>query len=143
MRSLAGWFVLAALAACTEHGRGGPVPGSDADPCGDLGCASGPGTLTLTVIDGGTGQPILGSPETRDLTFTANGDALPFTCSAVVQPGTACPSWQLSIVGMFDIEIAAPGHLPETITALIQGPEGCCGIGPSTTASVTLKPDTI
>jgi len=122
------------MTSCIEHGSSGPDP----DPCAGLGCASGPGTLTLTVLDQATGQPVAG-----ELTFTADGQTLPFTCSAVVDPTTACPSWQLSIEGAFDVEVTALGYRPGTIHVLIEGPAGCCGIGPATSASLELLPDTL
>jgi hypothetical protein len=118
------------LLACVSHGSS-----PDPDPCGELGCASFPGTVTLTVRDAVTGLPI-----DKPLTFTApqfSGNA-PFTCSDLT--AVTCPSWQLSFEGSFDIAVAAPGYQPGTVHVLIEGPAGCCGKGPDTMAELSLTP---
>src|SRR6266511_3910861 len=102
---------------CATHGSS--TPGDD---CGERGCASLPGTLTLTVLDRGTQQPVPGT-----LTFTASGQPLPFVFSAVVDPGVPCPSWQLSYEGAFDVAVSAAGYQPDTIHLQIDGPAQCCG----------------
>lgn len=117
---------------------GAPDSGPDPDPdeCDGLGCASFPGTLTLTVLDSATGEPVPG-----ELDFVAEvGGPLPFVCSAVVDEGEACPSWLLSYQGRFDIEVTAPGYEPGFVEVLIEGPAGCCGTGPDSSASLELDP---
>ena len=116
---------------CGEHGSSGP----DADDCGERGCASFPGTLTLTVLDATTNQPVAGT-----LTFTSGPQTLPFVCSVVVDPGVACPAWQLSYEGAFDVDVAAPNYQTGTIHILIEGPAQCCGVGPNSSASLSLQP---
>jgi hypothetical protein len=120
------------LAACTTHGST-TITGDD---CGDRGCASFPGTLTLTVTDSTTQQPVAGT-----LTFTDPSGALPFTCSVAIDPATTpCPSWQLMYEGAFDVTVSAPSYQPGTIHVVIEGPAACCGAGPATSASLALVP---
>ncbi len=130
MRRL-GLLAAIGLLACNEHG----TAGSDADKCGGLGCASGPGTLTLTLIDSTTKLAVKGTIDFRDV----NGK-LPFACSASVGPTMACPSWKLSMIGGFDVMVTAPTYRTGMIHVQIDGPAGCCGIGPDTAASLELVP---
>jgi len=115
---------------CATHGSS-----PTGDDCGERGCASLPGTLTLTVLDRVTQQPVPGT-----LTFTASGQPLPFNCSAAVDPSVPCPSWQLSYEGAFDVAVAATGYQTDTIHIQIDGPAQCCGTGPNTSASLELAP---
>ena len=118
--------------ACTTHGST-PINGDD---CGDRGCASFPGTLTLTVTDRTTQQPVAGT-----LSFTDASGTLPFVCSAAVDPATTpCPSWQLMYEGAFDVTVSAASYQPGTIHVVIEGPAACCGAGPDSTASLALVP---
>jgi hypothetical protein len=126
-----GLLLAIALFGCNEHGKGG----IDGDPCGGLGCASGPGTLTLTVLDQFSKQPVSGMIEFSD----ANGK-LPFVCSVVVDATMPCPSWKFSQIGGFDVTVRAPGYSDGMIHVLVQGPAGCCGLGPDTSDSMDLHP---
>jgi hypothetical protein len=123
-------FACLVAAGCMEHGSA-----SSGDDCGERGCASLPGTLTLTVLDSTTNQPVAGTP-----TFTAGPQTLPFACSVVVDPGAACPAWQLSYEGAFDVAVAAAGYQTGTIHVVIEGPAACCGVGPNSSASLSLVP---
>ena len=122
------------MAGCTEHGSS---PDANPDPCAGLGCASAPGTFTLTVLDSVTGQPVAG-----ELSFLSQGQEVPFACTDVFDANTPCPSWQLAIEGTFDVTVSAAGYAPTEIQFTIEGPQGCCGIGPSTTDSLSLDPIT-
>jgi hypothetical protein len=103
--------------------------------CAGLGCPSMPGTLTLLVLDRATQKPV-----GADLTFTTMARALPFYCSTPEDAGTVCPSWTLSYIGDFDVEVTAPGYKTGTIHVTIEGPAGCCGRGPDTSATLVLAP---
>src|ERR1044071_5892516 len=124
-------LAVVALVACTTHGSS-TISGDD---CGDRGCASFPGTLTLTVTDSTTQQPVPGTLTFRD----GSGTALPFACSVVMDPpATPCPSWLLMYEGAFDVTVSAPSYQPGMIHVVIEGPAACCGAGPATSASLAL-----
>jgi len=74
------------------------------------------------------------------VSFLSQGQELPFTCSEIVDANTPCPSWQLSFEGAFDVTVSAAGYAPGAIHFVIEGPQGCCGIGPSTTDTLSLDP---
>lgn len=131
-------LAIALAAITTTLGCDGGDAGVDPDPddCANRGCASFPGTLTLTVLDSASGAPVPG-----DISFEAEiGGDMPFACSAVVEPGEPCPSWLLSIQGRFDLAVSAPGYQTGFVEVLIEGPAGCCGTGPDTEATVELDP---
>jgi hypothetical protein len=121
------------IAGCGEHGSAG----TDADKCGQLGCASGPGILTLTVLDAKTQQPVKGM-----LMFSANGQQVPFACTVSVDlTKVACPSWDTqALFGAFDVQVTVTGYQPNTVHVRVDGPAGCCGFGPPTSASLALEP---
>jgi hypothetical protein len=90
------------------------------------------------VIDAATQQPVVGTVTFFDVNTQTN---VAFSCSAVVDPSEACPSWQLSSIGGFDLEVSAAGYRPAMIHVLIEGPAGCCGTGPATSDSIDLQPE--
>jgi hypothetical protein len=122
------------FAGCNEHGKAG----IDGDVCGGLGCASGPGVLTITVVDSVTQLPVKGM-----LMFSTGAQQVPFACStATIDPTKdACPSWQTqTLFGGFDIVASVTGYHPGTVHVIVEGPAGCCGLGPPASASLALDP---
>jgi hypothetical protein len=126
--SMTGFLLLAGCA-------GDAAPGDD--DCKDLGCASVPGTFTLTVLDGSTQTPVGG--ELMFTMATSAGPApAPFACTMVdIDP---CPSWVMSLEGSFDVSVVEPSHQAGMIHVVIEGPTGCCGTGPQTTGTLVLQP---
>jgi hypothetical protein len=113
--------------------------GTGTDPCAGLGCATFPGTLTLSVVDG-MGQPV------ADPTFTEQGHPISAVCETdagmIIQDAGTCGAWvfdQLS-VGAQTITVGAPGYEPAMVSFTLQGPAGCCGKGPDVSQTVTLQP---
>jgi hypothetical protein len=140
--------VLAAIAACggststSDGGADGSTDGSK-NPCDGLGCAIGVGKLTVHVLDAQSMTPVL------QTTFTENGQPLMATCvasDAGVAEGGAdggaplCSTWLLQTVfiGAHTIGVHAPGYKDETLTVTMQGPSGCCGMGPDVDKTVLL-----
>jgi hypothetical protein len=130
----------AVLAGCMTSPHGGTCQFQRANQCCDgLGCASEAGTLTVTVLDATSQQPVAGA-----ITFTSpnyNGP-MPATCTTTTSP---CPSWQVDGAsalgeGTHAITAAATGYSAITFQATLAGPTGCCGLGPPTTATVSLPP---
>lgn len=132
MRHLALLFGIL-IAGCNEHGKSGV----DGDVCGDLGCASEPGILTITVRDSTTQQAVKGM-----LMFGSNGQQVPFACTAAVDPTmVACPSWQTqTLLGAFNLVVTVTGYHPGTVQGRVEGPAGCCGFGPPTSVSLSVDP---
>ena len=140
-------WTLLLLASCA-HPFGGPGdPAADAgchfqapsgQCCDGLGCASGVGDLTITVLDATTQQPVAGM-----VTFTSPVwmGPMPFACTMMVSP---CPSWQMGPGGALGagapitITVSAPTYKPATVTVMLNGPTGCCGLGDPTLASVSV-----
>jgi hypothetical protein len=131
-------LALVPASACSGGGSSGTGGSTNTNPCAGLGCASGPGTLTLEVVDG-AGQPVVG-PQ-----FTEQGHAVDGLCETdagmVVIDAGACASWvfQTLSIGAHTITVSAPGYDPATVSASIQGPAGCCGQGPAVNQTVTLQ----
>jgi hypothetical protein len=119
-----------ALFGCAEQGSTGP------DPCNDLYCATSPPTLTLTVLDTVSKQPVTGVLEFRD-----GNQPLPFACTAVVDATTPCPSWVLTRAdsNLFDVTVSAHGYASRTLQERIPPSAGCCG-GPTAFDSLELQP---
>ncbi len=117
-------------------GSTGTGAGTTTDPCAGLGCAVFPGPLLLQVLDG-MGQPVP-SP-----TFSEKGAPVAAMCSSdggVVDGGT-CGTWEIDQLplGANTITVSAPDYESTTVTVTIQGPSGCCGMGPAVSQSVTLQ----
>jgi hypothetical protein len=139
------FLALVSASSCggnASSGAGGSTgtssTGSGTNSCEGLGCASFPGTLTLAVVDG-MGQPV------ADPTFTEQGHSLAGVCETdagmVISDAGTCGSWvfdQLS-TGAQTITVGAPGYAPATISVTLQGPAGCCGMGPPVSRTVTLQ----
>jgi hypothetical protein len=106
--------------------------------CDGRGCATGPGTLSLTVLDAATSQPIDGQLMATSSTYEG---PLPFMCSTAASP---CPSWELAAgplglsSGSLQITLSASGYQPLVYTAMLSEPTGCCGWGDTTFATVSL-----
>ena len=154
MRSLFPAAMLGVLAlACgaeSSNAGGGGADGGDAghggdagvdanpNPCAGLGCASMPGPLDLHVVDGSS--TLVASP-----VFVEAGRPISATCVTdagfdIQDAGATCDLWRLRDLseGPHTITVSAPGFAPQTVSVTIQGPLGCCGIGPTVDASVTL-----
>jgi hypothetical protein len=125
------WAVLGAVATAAA------ACGTNSDPCAGLGCATGPGTLVVGVLDAG-GTPVAG------VTFTESGQSLQAYCESdagqILTDAGACDAWHLDTlsVGPHSILVSAPGYASQTIDVTIQGPAGCCGRGPEVDKTVTL-----
>ncbi|MGH7282069.1 MAG: hypothetical protein ACRELY_11135 [Polyangiaceae bacterium] len=124
----------------TDGGRGGDgdFVDSNTDPCAGLGCASRGGSVEIRVLDG-NGDPVP-SP-----TFNANGNPAEAICETdagqILEDAGTCDPWTLDTLdeGTNTITISAVGYEPGTVTVDVLGPNGCCGIGPTVDASVTLN----
>lgn len=138
-------FALIHAAGCgstTSAGAGGGATTgttTGTDPCAGLGCASLPGRLTLEVVDG-SNQPVQGP------VFTEKGQALGGVCetdAGVILPDAgSCGSWIFDELpeGPHTIQVSAPGYAPATVSVTIQGPTGCCGMGPAVDRTVVMQP---
>jgi hypothetical protein len=144
-------IVIALISACgggsnTSTGAGGGTStgtmgstSSGTDSCAGLGCASEPGPLLLAVVDG-MGQPV------ADPTFTEQGHPLAGVCETdagvIIADAGTCGSWVLDqlAMGPHTITVSAPGYEPASVSVMIQGPAGCCGMGPAVSSTVTLQP---
>ena len=107
------------------------------NPCEGLGCASMPGKLVVKVQDAsGADVP---SP-----TFTEKGAVIAATCESPTDtgPGRCASGWTFPYLalGAHEIVVTAPGFDTKTIDVTLQGPNGCCGIGPEVDQTVTLTP---
>jgi len=140
MRRLA---IVVVVAACshtpgTSHDALGCQVVRAGECCDGRGCASGTGTLTVTVLDATTQAPVAGQ-----VTFTSAvwDGAMPFACTTQTSP---CPSWQLGVSsalgeGALTLTATASGYTPATFDVTLDGPTGCCGFGAPTTATVALS----
>ena len=110
---------------------------SGGDPCAGLGCASGPGTLVVQVVDAADAP--VAAPS-----FTEKGQTLQAYCETdggqILADASTCGGWHLDTlsIGPQVITVAAPGYEPQTLSVTIQGPAGCCGRGPEVDETVTL-----
>lgn len=127
-------FVMAAGCAVVPPGHQ-----SDADLCGGRGCASIAGTLIVAVLDAATGLPVAGTLTFSSPQYSGN---VPFACTTAT--ANPCPSWQLAGgnggAGAYDFEVVAAGYRAGLFHAVIEGPTGCCGVGPDSSVTVTLAP---
>lgn len=112
---------------------------STSNLCANLGCASFPGVLYLTVTDTATGT-IVANP-----TFTvqlASRPSNPVTLTPICTKGAdpTCGEWQFPLLdeGSDIITITAPAYGTASITVQISGPTECCGQGPDVRQSVGL-----
>lgn len=101
-------------------------------PCDGLGCAQGPGKLTLHVVDDQFMQPVA-SP-----TFSENMQMLQAVCS--MGDASMCTAWEFPnlSIGAHTITIKAPNALDAMVTVQISGPAGCCGFGPDVDKTVVM-----
>lgn len=139
-RTIVGLIVGVAVAACGSTVSGSDGGGNDAGgtdgkkgPCDGLGCASGPGTLTVHMKDAQTMQALTMA------SFTEAGKPASASCK-VDQQMMCTGDWvfQNLFIGPHTIEARSPGHAPKTFTVTISGPAGCCGLGPDVEETVLL-----
>lgn len=148
MRSLP-WTcaVLVCVAACgssnapgSDGGSDGPTTGPDGsrNPCDGLGCASGPGRLTIHVFDTKTLGPV------ADPKFTEATKTLTPACQdpdAGADGGSSCEYFTFPYLGIgpHTIEVTATGYQPVDVMVQIDGPKGCCGLGPDVDAIAPMQ----
>jgi hypothetical protein len=130
-------FASTILACSSSDSSGSTTDTGTGNPCEGLGCTSMPGILVVKVHDAsGADVP---SP-----TFTEKGAKLAASCASPTDAGPdVCPAgWTFPNLfeGPHTIVVTAPGFDTQTITVTIQGPAGCCGIGPEVDQTVTLTP---
>ena len=117
--------------------RDGDFVDVNTDPCSGLGCASMPGAAAIRVLDE-NGDPVA-SP-----TFTVSGHPVDAICETdagvILEDAGTCDPWKLDTLseGANTITVSAPGYASTTVSVTIQGPNGCCGIGPTVDATATL-----
>jgi hypothetical protein len=143
MRKLLAAFAIAAsipalMLACSSNDSGsGTTDTGNGNPCEGLGCASMPGKLVVKVQD-------VSGAEVPSPTFTEKGAKLEAYCESSSDAGAGlCPSgWTFLYLslGPHTVDVTAPGFDTEEISASIQGPAGCCGIGPEVDQMVKLTP---
>jgi hypothetical protein len=130
----AGWMGLGAVGIV---GLAIACGSTNPDPCAGLGCAFGPGTLVVRVVDSSGAS--IASP-----TFSEGAQSLSAVCETdagqVVMDAGTCDAWHFDTlsIGSHTITVSAPGYGGKTITAQISGPSGCCGRGPEVDETVTL-----
>jgi hypothetical protein len=127
--------VAAIVAACGTSGSSSHDDGGD--PCAGLGCASGPSPLVVQVVNA-VGSPVA-SP-----TFAEKGQPLQADCETdggqILVDASVCGAWHVlaGSIGPHVITVSAAGFEPQTFDAMLQGPAGCCGLGPEVDVTVTL-----
>jgi hypothetical protein len=139
--SVAPLFASVASVGCSssDSGGSGTTDTGTGNPCEGLGCESAPGTLVVKVHD-------VSGADVASPTFTEKGAKLSASCPSPTDTGAGlCASgWSFGIgslsLGPHTIDVTAPGFDTQTIDATIQGPAGCCGIGPEVDRTVILTP---
>jgi hypothetical protein len=125
------------LACSSNDSSGGTTDTGNGNPCEGLGCASLPGKLVVKV------QDVTGA-EVPSPTFTEKGAKLTPYCESSSDAGAGlCPmGWAFATLfeGPHTIDVTASGFDTQEFTASIQGPAGCCGIGPEVDQTVKLTP---
>src|SRR5262249_76325 len=129
--------LLLALGALSCGGSGPPTP--PPDPCGNLRCASAPGSLYLSVTDAPNGAPIA-NPTFSAQMASQPGNPVTVTPTCTMGSNPACTEWEFPFLdqGSDIITVTAPGYDMGSVTVQIIGPSGCCGKGPDVRQSVML-----
>jgi len=138
MRRFAPWVVI--VVACGQK-PSGPTPDAYCNDerngvcCDGLGCDWAAGPLDVTVLDAATQQPVAGQPA---FSTALVAGPIPVACTSTAMP---CPSWEIAYgvnIGPQDVTVTVSGYAPSTFHVVMLGPIGCCGAGPTVTATVAL-----
>jgi hypothetical protein len=131
-------LVAATLFACSSSDTSSDTTDTGGGyPCQGFGCERGAGPLVIKVVDASGAE--IASP-----TFTREGVSVVPECESTTDTGAgSCPSgWTFRFLfeGPNSVVVSAPGFGTQTVTATLEGPSGCCGVGPEVDRTVTLIP---
>ncbi|MGH7282425.1 MAG: carboxypeptidase-like regulatory domain-containing protein [Polyangiaceae bacterium] len=110
------------------------------DPCANLGCASMAGPLLIRVLDS-NGTPIPSPSFYADSRSVAEPAVCETDAGQILEDAGSCDPWTIDTLGpgSHSLMISAVGYKSVFTNVTLNGPSGCCGIGPATDATITLQ----